>query len=65
VVDKPRKGMMAVSPAQRTAVEERLRRTDLSRRERERLEIVKAAALGYDEPAIARWSGHTVRTVQR
>lgn len=54
-----------VGTEQRATVEERLRRTDLSRRERERLEMVKAAALEYDEAAIARWSGRTVRTVRR
>jgi transposase len=54
-----------VTTEQRAAVEQRLGRRDLSRRERERLEMVKAAALGYDEAAIAQWSGRTVRTVRR
>jgi transposase len=65
VVDGTRGGVITVTAAQRAAVEERLRRADLGRRERERLEMVKAAALGYDAAAIARWSGRTVRTVRR
>jgi transposase len=65
VVDETRSGVITVTAGQRAAVEERLRRPDLSRRERERLEMVNAAALGYDAAAIARWSGRTVRTVRR
>lgn len=49
---------------QRAVVEQRLQRPDLSARERERLEMVKAAALGLDEATIARWSGRTARTVR-
>lgn len=55
---------LVVTEAPRAAVEARLRRRDLSRRERERLEMVKAAALGYDLAAIAHWSGRSVRTVR-
>ena len=51
--------------AGRAAVEAALRRRDLTPRVRERLEMVKAAALGYDEAAIVRWSGRRVRTVRR
>ncbi len=58
-------GVLDVTAEQQAAVEQRLRRHDLARRERERLEMVKAAALGYDEEAIARWSGRTIRTVRR
>ena len=54
-----------VTAAQQTAVEQRLRRTDLTRREQQRREMVKAAALGYNEAAIAQWRGCTVRTVRR
>src|SRR5437763_2480946 len=50
---------------QRAAVERLLRRRDLPPRVRERLEMVKAAALGQDVAAIARWSGRTARTVRR
>ena len=64
-MDETSSGVIAVTAEQRAAVEQRLGRQDLSRRERERLEMVKAAALGYDEQAIAQWSGRTVRTVRR
>ena len=50
---------------QRAEVERLLRRRDLPPRVRERLEMVKAAALGQDLAAIAVWSGRTVRTVKR
>lgn len=46
-------------------VEAALRRRDVSPRVRERLEMVKARALGADLAAIARWSGRSVRTVRR
>src|SRR5262249_60940932 len=54
-----------VTPKQRADVEQQLRRTDLTRRVRERLEMVKAAALGDDAERIARWSGRSVATVER
>lgn len=54
-----------VTAAQRVQMETMLRRRDLSPRLRERLEMVKARALGQDLPTIARWSGRTVRTVER
>src|SRR4051812_5983860 len=57
--------MLEVTTAQRTAVEATLRRRDLVPRVRERLEMVKAAALGQDLEAIARWSGRTPETVRR
>jgi len=47
------------------AVEAALRRRDLVPRVRERLEMVKAVALGYPLEAVARWSGRTERTVGR
>jgi transposase len=50
---------------QRAAVEAVLARRDLAPRQRERLEMVKAAALGADVAAIARWSGRTPRTIRR
>lgn len=49
----------------REAVEAALRRRDLAPRTRERLEMVKAVALGYPLAAAARWSGRTERTVGR
>ena len=54
-----------ISAAQRAEVEGWLRRRTLPPRVRERLEMVKAAALGQDAGAIARWSGRTERTVCR
>lgn len=65
MVDEQRGGVLEIEPEQRAVVEQRLARRDLSGRERERLEMVKAAAVGYGEEAIARWSGRTVRTVRR
>lgn len=56
---------ITVSEEQRQAVEARLRRRDLTSRERERLEMVKAVALGQEVEAIVRWSGRTERTVHR
>src|SRR5215212_232406 len=47
------------------AVEATLRRPDLAPRVRERLEMVKAVALGYPLPEVARWSRRTARTVER
>ena len=57
--------VLEVTIAQRTAVETALRQRDLPPRVRERLEMVKAAALGQDLEAIARWSGRTPATVRR
>ena len=57
-------GLMG-SPARRTEVDWWLRRRDLAPRLRERLEMVKAVALGQDLPTIARWSGRTERTIRR
>lgn len=57
--------VLEVTAAQRTVVEAALRRRDLPPRLRERLEMVKAAALGQDLDAIARWSGRRPETVRR
>jgi len=54
-----------VTPQERAAVEAALRRRDLPPRLRERLEMVKGAALGHDAAAIAAWSGRTPATVRR
>src|SRR5258708_39048253 len=54
---------LSITPEQRAAVEAELRRTDLTRRVRERLEMVKAAALGDDLARSARWSGRSGETV--
>ena len=55
---------IAVGVAERLAVEAVLRRRDVAPRVRERLEMVKAAALGQDVAGIARWSGRTPETVR-
>ena len=55
---------MHITAEQREEVEQQLQRTDLTRRMRERLEMVKAAALGDDVARIARWSGRSVARVE-
>lgn len=55
---------ITVTAEERSAVEAALRRRDLTPRQRERLEMVKAAALGADLAGIARWSGRTPETVR-
>lgn len=57
--------VVEVSASERAAVEAALRRRTLVPRVRERLEMVKAAALGQDLAAIARWSGRSPATVRR
>jgi transposase len=64
-VDDLMADVLVAARAQGAPVAERLRQTELSRRERERLEMVKAAGLGYDLPAIARWTGRAPRTVRQ
>ena len=54
-----------ITPEQRVAVEALLGDRDLPPRQRERLEMVKGAALGWDVAAIAAWCGRTARTVRR
>ena len=54
-----------ITAAQQAAVEMLLGQRDLAPRQRERLEMVKAAWLGSDVATIARWSGRTPRTVRR
>ncbi len=56
---------LTLGPAQRAEVDRWLRRRDLAPRLRERLEMVKAVALGQELPTIARWSGRTERTICR
>ena len=54
-----------VSDEQRQAVEGLLRRRDLVPRVRERLEMVKAVALGQDLATIEAWSGRSAATIRR
>lgn len=56
---------LPITAAARAAVDAQLRRRDLLPRVRERLEMVKAAALGQDLGQIATWSGRSVPTVRR
>ncbi|MDQ5853840.1 MAG: helix-turn-helix domain-containing protein [Chloroflexota bacterium] len=58
-------GGLTVGPAQRAEVDQWLRRRNLPPRLRERLEMVKAVALGQELPHVAQWSGRTERTVRR
>ncbi len=53
-----------ISDEQRGRVVAELHRRDLSPRTRERLEMVKAAALGHGLAEIVRWSGRSSRTVR-
>jgi transposase len=57
--------VVAIPAAARAAVEAQLRRRDLAPRVRERLEMMKAAALGQELNQIAQWSGRSVGTVRR
>jgi transposase len=57
--------VITVTAEERRAVEAVLRRRNLPPRVRERLEMVKAAAMGQGLGAIAQWSGRTPETVQR
>lgn len=52
-----------ITAQHRAEVERLLRRRDLAPRLRERLEMVKAAALGQGEAEIAACSGRTARSV--
>lgn len=54
-----------VAEEQRAAVEAMLARRDLAPRLRERLEMVKGFARGWDGAALARWSGRSERTGRR
>ena len=56
--------MPEISDDERGHVEEKLRGRDVRPQMRERLEMVKAAALGRPLDEIARWSGRSPRTVR-
>lgn len=53
-----------VTEPRQAEVERRLRCHDLAPRERERLELIKAVALGYDLDQIAAWTGRSGRRIQ-
>lgn len=54
-----------IGPAQRATVEALLGERELTPRVRERLEMVKGAALGWEVATIATWCGRTAATVRR
>ncbi len=56
--------MITISEDEQKEIERILRRRDLSPRQRERLEMVKAVSLGHRATEIARWSGRDVETVR-
>lgn len=56
--------VVRIGGAQRAALDMVLHRTDLKSRLRERVEMVKAAALGQDLRSICIWSGRTAETVR-
>jgi transposase len=56
--------LSALGPDQRAALERFLHRRDLTPRQRERGEMVKAAGLGQSLATIAVWSGREQETVQ-
>src|SRR5689334_7114994 len=57
-------GGSTITPKQREEGERQLQRRDLTRRVRERLEMVKAAALGDEVERSARWRGRARATVE-
>lgn len=61
----PTHTIIPIMPEQQAAVEAMLQQPTLAPRLRERLEMVKAASLGFDWDAIAAWSGRTPRTVRQ
>lgn len=60
---RTRTPLPTVTQAQHAEVERRLRRRDLTARERERLEMVKAVAVGYNLEQIATWTGRSTRRI--
>jgi transposase len=63
-MEHPAHTVIPVTPAQHTEIEALLRQPMLTPRLRERLEMVKAAALGWEWDTIAAWSGRSERTVR-
>lgn len=56
--------LSTLSEDERTTIRAQLHHGTVTPRVRERLEMGKAADLGYDLPAIAAWSGRSVATVR-
>lgn len=63
-MEHPADIVIPVTPEQQTEIVAILRQPTLSPRLRERLEMVKAAGLGWEWAAIAAWSGRSERTVR-
>jgi transposase len=63
-MDQPAPTVIPVTPEQRDEVEAILHQPTLSPRLRERLEMVKAASLGWEWDAIALWSARSPRSVR-
>jgi transposase len=57
--------LLVLTPEDQAAVATALHRSNLSPRQRERLEMVKGAALGWDLAVIAPWAGRQEATVRR
>lgn len=57
--------LLLLTESELAASEATLHGTDLSSRQRERLELVKGAAHGWTLSQLCAWSGRTSRTVQR
>lgn len=56
---------VVVTADERAELTAMLQRTDLSPRYRERLELIKGAALGFELDRLCAWSGRSPRTVRR
>lgn len=64
-MDERASALVAVSEADRLAIQTMLHQRALTPRVRERLEMVKAADQGQSLGSIAAWSGRSVETVRR
>ena len=64
-MDEETQRRITLSEHERVVLQATLQHRDLTPRVRERLEMVKAADLGYDLAEIAVWSGRSEKTVQR
>jgi transposase len=60
----PTTPLITLSLAELATLRSLLHQADLAPRVRERLEMVKAAARGFDRPTIAQWTGRSETTVQ-
>jgi transposase len=63
-MEQPATTVIPVTPEQQASIDALLHQSTLPPRLRERLEMVKAASLGWEWDAIAAWSGRSERTVR-